>query len=145
MLFNDRRSVCPTVKSRFHVLATGLNRHESRAQLRRQAPGELSRAGAGRSLGVRIVAASPVFPEKHIGGGKRLVLPYYSTERRAELLKMLLAPLNLSMDEASRREEVSEMPLSNWRKQLRSEGNAVSENKPLTENWSAKTKFAVVL
>jgi transposase-like protein len=58
---------------------------------------------------------------------------------------MLLPPLNLSMAEVSRREEVSEMPLSNWRMQLSSEGSAVSENKPLTENWSAETKFAVVL
>ena len=49
------------------------------------------------------------------------------------------------MAEVSRREGVSEMSLSNWRKQLSSEGNAVSENKPLTENWSAETKFAVVL
>lgn len=58
---------------------------------------------------------------------------------------MLLPPLNLSMAEVSRREGVSEMSLSNWRKQLRSEGNAVSENKQLTENWSAETQFAVVL
>ena len=92
-----------------------------------------------------IVVASPVFLKKHIGGGKRLVVPYYSPERRAALLKMLLPPLNLSMAEVSRREGVSEMSLSNWRKQLSSEGNAVSENKPLAENWSAETKFAVVL
>ncbi|MFA0999587.1 transposase, partial [Pseudomonas syringae] len=68
---------------------------------------------------------------------KRLVMPYYSPERRAALLKMLLPPLNLSMAEVSRREGVSEMSLSNWRKQLSSEGDSVSENKPLTENWSA--------
>ncbi len=49
------------------------------------------------------------------------------------------------MAEVSRREGVSEMSLSNWRKQLGAEGSAVSENKPLTENWSAETKFAVVL
>ncbi|EPM68756.1 transposase IS3/IS911 family protein, partial [Pseudomonas syringae pv. actinidiae ICMP 18804] len=72
-------------------------------------------------------------------------MPYYSPERRAALLKMLLPPLNLSMAEVSRREGVSEMSLSNWRKQLGAEGSAVSENKPLTENWSAETKFTVVL
>ena len=49
------------------------------------------------------------------------------------------------MAEVSRREGVSEMSLSNWRKQLSSEGSAVSENKSLAENWSAETKFAVVL
>ncbi|SEL06179.1 hypothetical protein SAMN05216604_11071 [Pseudomonas agarici] len=37
------------------------------------------------------------------------------------------------------------MSLSNWRKQLSSEGNTVSENKQLTENWSVETKFAVAL
>lgn len=47
---------------------------------------------------------------------------------------MLLPPLSLTMAEVSRREGVSEMSLSNWRKQFRSEGNVVSE-----------TKFAIVL
>ncbi|PIH81066.1 IS3 family transposase, partial [Pseudomonas syringae pv. actinidiae] len=79
------------------------------------------------------------------GGGKRLIVPYYSPERRAALLKMLLPPLNLSMAEVSRREGVSEMSLSNWRKQLSYEGNEVSENTPLTEKWSAEARFAVVL
>ncbi len=56
---------------------------------------------------------------------------------------MLLPPLNLSMAEVSQREgSQRKSALSNWRKQLSSEGNAVSENKPLTENWSAETKFA---
>ena len=58
---------------------------------------------------------------------------------------MLLPPQNLSMAEVSRREGVSEMSLSNWRKQLSSEGSAVSENKSSAESWSAETKFAVVL
>ncbi|AZE50424.1 hypothetical protein C4K04_4769 [Pseudomonas chlororaphis] len=52
-------------------------------------------------------------------------MPYYSAERKAALLKMLIPPLNLSMAEVSRREGVSEMSLSNWRKQVSSEGNAV--------------------
>ncbi|WP_339491645.1 IS3 family transposase [Pseudomonas sp. EA_15y_Pfl2_R67] len=72
-------------------------------------------------------------------------MPYYSPERKAALLKMLLPPLNLSMAEVSRREGVSEMSLSNWRKQVGSEGNAVPENTPSAQNWTAETKFAVVL
>ncbi|WP_339479443.1 transposase, partial [Pseudomonas sp. RL_5y_Pfl2_73] len=72
-------------------------------------------------------------------------MPYYSPERKAALLKMLLPPLNLSMAEVSRREGVSEMSLSNWRKQVSSEGNAVPENTPSAQNWTAETKFAVVL
>lgn len=55
------------------------------------------------------------------------------------------SPTNLSMAEVSRREGVSEMSLSNWRKQLSSEGSAASENKQSTQNWSAETQFAVVL
>nr|WP_189672527.1 IS3 family transposase [Pseudomonas sp. SWRI154] len=58
---------------------------------------------------------------------------------------MLLPPLNLSMAEVSRREGVSEMSLSNWRKQVSSEGRAVPENTPSAQNWTAETKFAVVL
>ncbi|MHC8400965.1 IS3 family transposase [Pseudomonas sp. MDT1-17] len=72
-------------------------------------------------------------------------MPYYSPERKAALLKMLLPPLNLTMAEVSRREGVSEMSLSNWRKKVSSEGSAVPEDKPLPENWSAEARFAVVL
>jgi hypothetical protein len=86
-----------------------------------------------------------IFLKKHIGGGKRLVVPYYSPERKAALLKMLLPPLNLTMAEVSRREGVSEMSLSNWRKKVSSEGSAVPEDKPLPDNWSAEARFAVVL
>lgn len=73
------------------------------------------------------------------------VEPYYSPERKAALLKMLLPPLNLPMAEAFRREGGREMSLSHWRKQLSPEGRAVSENKPLTESGPTETKFAVVL
>jgi transposase-like protein len=86
-----------------------------------------------------------IFLKKQIGGGKRLAVPYYSPERKAALLKMLLPPLNLTMAEVSRREGASEMSLSNWRKQVRSEGNVVSETKPSSQHWSAETKFAIVL
>ncbi|NVL45413.1 transposase, partial [Pseudomonas syringae pv. actinidiae] len=79
------------------------------------------------------------------GGGKRLIVPYYSPERRAALLKMLLPPQNLSMAEVSRREGVSEMSLSNWRKQLSYEGNEVSEKTPLTENGQPKPGLLIVL
>jgi transposase-like protein len=86
-----------------------------------------------------------IFLKTHIGGGKRLVVPYYSPERKAALLKMLLPPLSLTMAEVSRREGVSDMSLSNWRKKVSSQGNFVPEDKPLSENWSAEARFAVVL
>lgn len=49
------------------------------------------------------------------------------------------------MPEVSRREGVSEMSLSNWRKKVSSEGSAVPEDKPLPDNCSAEARFAVVL
>ena len=71
-------------------------------------------------------------------------MPYYSPERKAATLKMLLPPLNLTMAEASRREGVSEMSLSTWPKQVRSEGNAVPEP-PIGPELDGQTQFAVVL
>jgi transposase-like protein len=85
------------------------------------------------------------FLKKQIGGGKRLFVPYYSPERKAALLKMLLPPLSLSMAEVARREGVSDMSLANWRRKASTEGNAVSENTPSAQNWTAESKFAVVL
>lgn len=58
---------------------------------------------------------------------------------------MLLPPQSLTTAEVSRRERVSEMSLSNWRKQARAEGSVVSDTKQPYEKWSAETKFAVVL
>ena len=49
------------------------------------------------------------------------------------------------MAEVARREGVSEMSLSNWRRKASSEGNAVPQNTPSTQNWTAEAKFAVVL
>ncbi len=62
-------------------------------------------------------------------------MPYYSPERKAALLKMLLPPLGLSMAEVARREVVSDMSLANWRRKASSEGNAVPENTPSAQIW----------
>jgi transposase-like protein len=56
---------------------------------------------------------------------------------------MLLPPLSLTMAEVSRREGVSEMSLSNWRKKVSSERSAVPEDKQFSESWSAEARFAV--
>lgn len=58
---------------------------------------------------------------------------------------MLLPPLSLSLGEVHRREGVSRMALSSWRKQISQEGSSVPEDKPLAESWSAEVRFAVVL
>lgn len=58
---------------------------------------------------------------------------------------MLLPPLNLTMAEVARREGVTEMSLSNWRKQARAKGCEVSDPNHPAETWSAEMKFAVVI
>jgi transposase-like protein len=47
--------------------------------------------------------------------------------------------------EVARREGGSDMSLANWRRKASSEGNAVPENIPSAQNWTAETQFAVVL
>lgn len=72
-------------------------------------------------------------------------MPYYSSERKAELLKMLGPPLNLTMAEVARREGVTEMSLYTWRKRASAEGCVVvTDPKHPTESWSAEMKFAAV-
>lgn len=72
-------------------------------------------------------------------------MPYYSSERKAELLKMLLPPLNLTMAEVARREGVTEMSLYTWRKQASAKGSVVvTDPKHPTESWSVEMKFAAV-
>lgn len=72
-------------------------------------------------------------------------MPYYSPERKAELLKMLLPPHNLTMAEVARREGVTEMTLRTWRKRASPEGGVVTDPNHPTESWSAEMKFAAVI
>ena len=72
-------------------------------------------------------------------------MKYYSNERKAELLKMLLPPLNLTMAEVCQREGVSDVSLRTWRNKSKAEGGMVSDSNEATEGWSAEMKFAAVL
>lgn len=73
-------------------------------------------------------------------------MPYYSNERKAELLQMMLPPLNLTITEVSRREGVTAMSLRNWRKRVRDKGYVVvTDPDHPTESWSAEMKFAAVV
>jgi transposase-like protein len=74
-----------------------------------------------------------------------MVMPFYSPERKAALLKMLLPPLSLSMAEVARREGCSDMSLFYWRKQAAARGTQLSETKQPTENWSAESKLTVII
>src|SRR5690606_1770345 len=67
----------------------------------------------------------------------------YSPERKAAILKKLLPPLNMSVAEVSRQENISNVTLYTWRKQLLKKGVVVPGRQP-PEQWSAEAKLAVV-
>ncbi|MGY2331957.1 transposase, partial [Pseudomonas sp. SDT2931_S440] len=72
-------------------------------------------------------------------------MPFYSEERKAALLKMMLPPLSLSAAEVARREGCSDMSLHYWRKQAAARGTQLSDTKQPVENWSAESKMAVII
>jgi Transposase and inactivated derivatives len=57
----------------------------------------------------------------------------YSNERKAALLKKLLPPINLSVAELARQENISEVTLYNWRKQAKAGGSPVPGDNKLTD------------
>src|SRR5690606_1002213 len=67
----------------------------------------------------------------------------YSPERKAAILKKLLPPLNMSVAEVSRQENISGVTLYTWRKQLLKKG-VVMPDSHSAEQWSAEAKLAVV-
>ena len=68
----------------------------------------------------------------------------YSPERKAAILKKLLPPLNMSVAEVSRQENISNVTLYTWRKQLLEKGVVVPDSQSSPEQWSAEAKLAVV-
>jgi transposase-like protein len=68
----------------------------------------------------------------------------YSPERKAAILKKLLPPLNMSIAELSRQENISHVTLYAWRKQMRERGHVVPGSQLSPEQWSAEAKVAVV-
>ena len=65
--------------------------------------------------------------------------------RKEAVLAKMLSPYPPTIRELSRNEGISEATLYNWRKQLRQEGRPVPEHDRTSDNWSAQTKFAVVV
>jgi len=69
----------------------------------------------------------------------------YSQERKESILKKLLPPLNMTVQEVAHSEGISSKTLYHWRDVLRKEGQPVS-GKTLTSNdWSAEAKLAVII
>ena len=65
--------------------------------------------------------------------------------RKEAVLTKMLSPHPPTIAALSRQEGISEATLYNWRKQLRQEGRPVVEHDRTSENWSAPTKFAIVV
>ena len=65
--------------------------------------------------------------------------------RKEAILNKMLSPYPVTIVALSKQEGISEATLYNWRKQLRQEGRPVPEHDRTSENWSAQTKFAVVV
>lgn len=65
--------------------------------------------------------------------------------RKEAILNKMLSPYPPTIVALSKQEGISEATLYNWRKQLRQEGRPVPEHDRTSENWSAQTKFAVVV
>lgn len=65
--------------------------------------------------------------------------------RKDTILNKMLSPYPPTIAALSQQEGISEATLYNWRKQLRQRGRPVPEHDRTSENWSAQTKFAVVV
>lgn len=72
-------------------------------------------------------------------------MAFYSDERKAALLKMMLPPLNLTAAEVSRREGCSDTSLHLWRAQASFRGLPLSETTKPAESWSAESKLAAII
>jgi len=67
----------------------------------------------------------------------------YSLERKSAILKKLLPPFNMSVADVSRQENISNVTLYTWRKQLLEKGVVVPDSQS-PDQWSAEAKLAVV-
>lgn len=72
-------------------------------------------------------------------------MPHYTADRKTAVLKKMLPPYNLTVSEVSKEERISEASLYNWRIQAKQQGAPVPGNRKTSEDWSAETKFAVVV
>ncbi len=72
-------------------------------------------------------------------------MSHYSAERKSSVLKKLLPPLNRSVASVAKEEGINAVTLYHWRNQARNQGDAVPGNKPLSDDWPAEARLAVVI
>lgn len=68
-----------------------------------------------------------------------------SPERKASILAKLLPPYNMTVAAVAQMEGISEATLYNWRNQAKSEGKPVPGADKTTDQWSAESRFAVIV
>lgn len=69
----------------------------------------------------------------------------YSNERKSAVLKKLLPPQSLSVAKLSKEEGIPVGTLYTWRQQAKNSGVPVPNSGKQSKDWSAETKFAVVV
>jgi len=74
-----------------------------------------------------------------------VLVPHYSAERKAAVLKKLLPPHNRSVASIVIEEGISETTLYNWRQQCREKGVPVPGYTQSQNEWSPDAKLAAVI
>jgi transposase len=69
----------------------------------------------------------------------------YSEEFKAHVVRQMMPPNPVSVDELSRETGITSNTLYTWRKQFRAKGVVVPGKKGKAEQWSSEDKFAVVV
>ena len=69
----------------------------------------------------------------------------YSLERRAAVLKRMLAPNSVAIRQLSREEGISEATRHRWRTEARGKGQLLPDADAGPEGWTSRDKFAAVL
>lgn len=72
-------------------------------------------------------------------------MPRISAERKANALKKLLPPVNMSVQELARLEGLSVSTIYGWKRKAKMRGEPVPGKKSTTEDWSSETKLATVI
>lgn len=68
-----------------------------------------------------------------------------SEERKQAILIKMMSPDAISIVEMAKQENISQATLYNWRTKLRQQGHPVPKPSSHSRDWTAQTKFAIVV
>ena len=72
-------------------------------------------------------------------------MSFYSPEFKAQIVKKMMPPNNLSVAQISRESGIHVSTLYSWKKQLQARGFVVPAKKSRPDQWDTKTKLAVII